>query len=349
MDVMNKIRCLFEAGYKIHLHAFVYNRLPAKELEVYCAEVNYYVRSTRWYMHFSLLPFIVYTRNNKLLLKNLLSNNYPILFEGHHTCYYLNHLGFRDRKRLVRAHNIEQRYYFNLAKAENNIFKKIYFYLESLKLHCFENTLKKADNLLTINPNEHEYFSDKGFQCTLIPPFHSHNSMQTLVGKGDYILLHGNLSVPENINAVKYLVPLIRKASKYPIVIAGKEPDPSIFNLKEKFENMRIISSPKQEEMHELIQNAHMVILHTAQATGAKLKLLDSLYLGRFVIANDLMVSGTGLHELCRVYDDKDQLVDSILELINLPFDENMIKTRKEFLSAYSNQANCKKITDLLE
>ncbi|MBN2519317.1 MAG: hypothetical protein JXB17_02335, partial [Bacteroidales bacterium] len=54
------------------------------------------------------------SRKNSELLNNLLQDNYPVLFEGFHTTYYLNNYKIKGRKSFVRAHNIEHEYYKNL-------------------------------------------------------------------------------------------------------------------------------------------------------------------------------------------------------------------------------------------
>jgi hypothetical protein len=64
----------------------------------------------------SVKPFIVKSRANRKLLRNLQHDNYPILFEGLHTCYYLTHKKLADRIKIVRCHNIEHDYYDSLTR-----------------------------------------------------------------------------------------------------------------------------------------------------------------------------------------------------------------------------------------
>jgi hypothetical protein len=99
IDVSYKIKALHESGYEIILHCFSYGRLPQPELEKYCTQVFYYKRGSGIKYLFSKLPYIVNTRGNKGLLEQLKSNNYPILFEGLHSCYYLDHPELKERKK----------------------------------------------------------------------------------------------------------------------------------------------------------------------------------------------------------------------------------------------------------
>ena len=67
IDVYYKIKALYNAGIKVHLHCFEYGRGSAMELNTICEEVFYYKREKMWKGFLSDKPFIVQTRNNKLL------------------------------------------------------------------------------------------------------------------------------------------------------------------------------------------------------------------------------------------------------------------------------------------
>ena len=107
IDIFYKLKTLKKLGANIILHCFEYNKSQQKELDKYCSEIYYYPRQNGLRYLFSKLPFIVVTRNNKQLLINLKANDFPILFEGLHSCYFLNSKELKQRKNIVRAHNIE--------------------------------------------------------------------------------------------------------------------------------------------------------------------------------------------------------------------------------------------------
>ena len=94
MDVFFRIKHLKEAGFIIILHCFDYNDRAGdaniRKLKEYCQEVHIYSRKKSIFSLLGKQPFIVHSRQNKLLLSNLLKNDYPILFEGiHTTAFYL--------------------------------------------------------------------------------------------------------------------------------------------------------------------------------------------------------------------------------------------------------------------
>ena len=90
IDIFYKLRTLKKTGVNIILHCFEYNKPKQQELEKYCKQVFYYQRKKGVRYIFSKLPYIVITRSNRDLIENLKANNNPILFEGLHSCFFLN-------------------------------------------------------------------------------------------------------------------------------------------------------------------------------------------------------------------------------------------------------------------
>ena len=97
--------------------------------------------------------------------------------------------------------------------------------------------------------------------------------------------------------------------------------------------------------MSELMSNAHINLLFTFQNTGIKLKLLNSLYRGRFCLVNSKMVNYTGLERLCVVEDNPNAAKRDITSLMNAEFSMEDIEKRKRVLDAgFGNEANALKI-----
>ncbi|MDD4142982.1 MAG: hypothetical protein PHR20_09415 [Bacteroidales bacterium] len=106
IDVFYQLKALHATGIKIYLHCFQYDRQPASELNEYCAQVFYYKRKTDLVNNLSHTPYIVKSRSNKELLNNLLKNDYPIIFEGLHSCFFLTDKLLQNRLKIYRACNI---------------------------------------------------------------------------------------------------------------------------------------------------------------------------------------------------------------------------------------------------
>ncbi|MCF8359001.1 MAG: glycosyltransferase [Prolixibacteraceae bacterium] len=349
IDVFYRLKALAKAGIKIHLHCFTYGRKKSSELDKLCEEVTYYPRPRSLFYHFSAKPFIVNTRASKALLKNLLKNNYPILFEGLHTCGFLNHPKLVNRLKIVRAHNIEHLYYKGLAKKANSILKKTYYHFEALKLKRFEKTLEHASHIAAISDSDKKYFQEKYGKTFLLLPGHPNDEIKCKTGKGNYILYHADLSTSENEEAALFILDKITPDIDFPFILAGKNPTAKIFNASQKQSNVLVEANPPFAKMEELITNAHINLLPTFQPTGFKLKLLNALYNGRFCLVTPQMAEGTALDELCRIGKNADDLKEQIRELITQNFSEEETTNRKKLLEkSYSNTYNIEPLMKVL-
>jgi hypothetical protein len=349
IDVYYKLRALHSAGIKIHLHCFQYDRPEAPELNAYCESVNYYPRKSGFASQLSLKPYIVKSRQSEALLKNLLADNFPILFEGLHSCYYLNHKSLRGRTLIYREVNIEHNYYFSLFKSEKGLAKKFFFLLESLKLRLFQKQLRYSTKMLVISQTERDYlakqYPDK--DVIYLPGFHGNSEVKYLKGKGEYVLYHGNLSVNENILAAEYLVKEVFNDLTIPFKIAGLNPTESLRKLISRHNNVELIPNPPQAEMEALIANAQINILVTFQATGLKLKLLNTMYNGRWLLVNHEMLAGTSLESFCEIAGSADEMKKKILSLFDTEFDQNKLLARTEMLrKRFSDETNAAKLIE---
>lgn len=351
IDVFHKIRCLHQQGIKIILHCFEYgNRKKSTELESLCEKVYYYKRNTSFLNQLSLLPFNVKSRINSELKQNLLKDNYPILFEVLHTCYLLNDVDLKDRKKLFRHSNIEHDYFLELAKGEKSFFKKIYLQIEAFKLRRFEKQITHADCILSVSEADLIYFK-KTYPKTpsiYLPSFHQFDKLQCKVGKGDYMLYHGNLSISENYNAALWLIEYVFSKILHPVVIAGLNPPSHLIEIIKKYSHISLKQNCSEQEMQTLIEDAHIHCLYTEQGTGLKLKLLNVLYSGRFVIANTAMLNGTQLTQACSIANTAKEYINEINSLFLKEFTEEDIENRKGLIESMDNKEKTRKLIELL-
>ncbi len=341
IDSYYRIKTLHDLGVKVHLHCFEYGRTRSPELNRLCEIVHYYPRNTGFWYQFSRLPYIISSRRSVQLLDNLIKDQYPILFDGLHTTYYLNNAALSNRKKSVRVHNIEHKYYRTLARFESNLLKKIYFLFESIKLKRYENILDKANSILTVSVDEQIYFSKRYRKSIFIPSFHAYESVSILPGKGEYVLYHSDLSISENDKMVHLLIAHVFSKVSFPCIIAGRNPSKHLQTKVSCLENVSLIANPSADEMKELIANAQIHLLPVLENNGLKLKLLLALYGGRHCVVNDQMVDGTYLKEICHVANSYQEMVMEIQLIMIQPFTSEMIETRRQLLQThYNNQIN---------
>ncbi len=344
IDIYYKIQSLAESGIEIYLHIYAHGNNEQTILQKYCKEVHYYQRKIAFTKGLHFLPFIVITRNDPKLIKNLKAVEAPIFFEGLHTTLLLKQKRLQERKTFVRAHNIEHHYYSQLAKTETNILKKIYNLTEALKLKYYESVLKNCDRIFSISENENEYFKKKyGTGASYLPAFHPNESIKELTKKGYFALYHGNLNVADNLKSAYYLIETFENLD-YPLVIAGKSQHKKLHSKIESCKNISFIHLKNDEHLLELFHRAHINILFSFQQSGIKLKLINALFQSRYVVANSKITEGTGLESLCHIANQKDEIRSCILKLMRLDFSEEEISNRKKLLQQFNNRKNVQKI-----
>jgi hypothetical protein len=349
IDTYYRIQSLHDLGIQIHLHCFEYGRSRPKELESLCETISYYPRKSGFFMHISLLPYIVKSRKSELLLDNLSKNDYPILFDGLHSTNYINHPALSNRKILVRVHNIEHKYYRTLAKYEPNLIKKLYFLIESLKLKLYEKVLGKLNCILAISDNDQEYFNKKYHNSVFLAPSHPFDQTESLGGFGKYIIFHGDLSVNENVAITESLILNVFSKVPYLCIVAGKNPPGQLLSVASRYSNIQVVSNPDNKEMTRLILNAHIHLLPALASNGFKLKLLISLYAGRHCLVNSIVGENNSLSCLCHVANSNEEIVEKIHLLMRERFTEEMIVVRNKLLMEnFCNLTNAKKLIDFI-
>ncbi len=354
VDLFWKLPHLAKNGIKIHLHCFDYGRGKQDILNQYCAEVNYYKRSNSFLNLFSSKPFIVLSRKNKFLEERLLQDDYPILLEGIHSAAILSNKKFCNRKMVIRLHNVEHEYYYHLQQSTKNIFKQIFFWRERYLLKKYESFIANSKHqLLSVTELDAEKFriifncNDVQHLALFLPNDWAFNNK---IGIGNYCLYNGDLSVAANQKAALWLInKVIQELPNIQFIIAGKNPSTNILDFSKSISNLKIIANPFEEEMNGLIQNAQIHILPSYSSSGIKLKLLNALYNGRFCIANNDTISGSGLDDLCTISNSPEEFILAIENLMNKEFTQEIIEHRKQVLiKKFNNQVNAELLIQYL-
>lgn len=349
IDVFYKLKKLSELGVAINLHCFEYGRGRQKELLKYCSKVHYYKRNTSFKKLVSITPYIVKTRNSNELLSNLLKDEHPILFEGLHTTAPLLNHDFGARTVLIRPHNIEHNYYKGLSKSETGKRKKLFFKTEAQKLKKYEAILQKATHILSISPYEHAYFkANYGNKTIYTPVFFNEEKKPFVETDKKFALWHGDLKVVDNQKAALFVIEVFSKLTNCSLVVASNTKNDKVLKEVSKYKNIRFDNLSKEGDLDILFQTAHIHPLVTYQKTGIKLKLLNTITNGKFVIANTLMTEDTGLEELCERANTLNQFRKSIPKLMDLEFTEATRVQRNKLLANFSGSTSAKGIIDLL-
>ena len=350
IDIFYRLKALHDAGIGVHLHCFTYGRQEAPQLEELCRSVTYYRRDMSPLLHLSRRPFIVASRDNAQLRQRLKTDRLPVLLEGTHCCALLQDDDFRrDRCVIVRAHNVEADYYSMLAKAVHNPFRKAYLAIDAAKLRRYEGILKDADAVMAVSEADGDSLLSAGCRNVhVVPCGHPYREVVSALGRGDYALYHGNLSVPENEAGAMELINNVFSGSHHRLVIAGHAPTKRLCSVASRYPNVTIVNSPDDVAMARLISEAQVNVLVTNQPTGLKLKLLYSLFAGRHCVVNSNMLSGTSLGSLCTVADGAEVLREAIDNLMNVDFGPEHLERRTRALQPYVTANAIKPLLDIL-
>jgi len=342
-DLFYKIKSLHDLGINIHLHCFEYGRGKQEELNKYCSSVNYYQRKN-FKNSFSLrLPYIVSSRANQSLLINLLKDDYPVLLEGIHCTYFLNSGELNNKKIFVRLHNVEYNYYNELSNSTKSFFKKVYYKLESFLLKKHEKNIANKAMFIAVSEKDKETYKQKfdAKNIEYLPVFLPFTDLKSETGTGTFCLYHGNLSVTENEKAALWLMENVFNSLDIPFVIAGKNPSKYLESRAHNNENICVIANPSTKDMDDLIRKAQVHLLPSFNKTGIKIKLLNALFNGRFVITNNAAVEETELATLCKIAETPSEYKKITEELFHSLFTEKDISQRKKILEgSYNNHAN---------
>jgi hypothetical protein len=170
------------------------------------------------------------------------------------------------------------------------------------------------------------------------------------LGKGEFVLYHGNLSVPENNRAALYLVEEVFPLINRPCVVSGSNPSKKLIKAISKYDHITLRANISTKEILELIESAHVNAMVTFQSTGIKLKLLNSLYRGRFVVANTAMVDETQVEDLCYISDNAIEFASFVEDCFMQDFTENEKTKRIHLLGQlFNNNENAIKLAKMLQ
>jgi hypothetical protein len=350
IGIYHRIKSLYEAGVSITLHAFYKNLNFPEDLANYCKSVYLYPRKPMWRVANLTFPLFVQSRRDPSLMDRLLADSDPIWFEGLHTLFHFEDPRLRERKKYIRMHNVESTYYRHLALSTPSLAKKMYFHWESGRSKWLEQKLlSRADGLFTISREETDLFNASGLKAQWLPPFHPHTGPLNLSGRGEYAIYHGDLSIQENEDAALFLINRVFDQMDFPLIIAGHRPSNQLISSIKATLNTTLITSPTYEKMNQLIQDAHIVLLPFTQTTGYKMKMIDSLAMGRHIITSRIMQVHTEWIGLVKFADEAAEWKNWVKQLKGATFTSSDTLARKElFDTLLNNQANAEKIVDFM-
>ncbi|NDC79382.1 MAG: mannosyltransferase, partial [Chitinophagia bacterium] len=273
-EMYHKVVAMSKAGVHVTLHCYDYGRGRQPELDRWCRAVHYYPRN-EGHKGLSLkLPYIVASRAAPGLVENLCADDTPVLFEGLHTTFPLQAGLLSGRRCFVRLHNLEHEYYSMLSRQVPFGMRRFLYAYESRLLRSYERVIADKAVFLTMTEGEAARFRTcvPGADVRCLLAFTGRSRVESLEGEGTFCLYHGNLSVPENENAARWLLKEVFDRLELPFVVAGKRPSASLRRLAHRKNHTCIVEDPSERELEDLVRRAQVHVLPSFSTTGVKFK-----------------------------------------------------------------------------
>lgn len=353
IDMLGRIISLHDQGIRIHLHYFGQEgTCQPCELNRFCETVSVYGQE-RTGTGFSQLPRIISSRVNKQLIHRLQQDHHPILIEGIHCTGILQEMDTKARRIVVRMHADEILHQKEQARAGHGFSRELYFYNQSRLLRKYSHHLPDDCVYACVSEKDVQVLKNEYHlrQAELLSLFPAWQKISGQEGQGNFCLYHGNLAVPENEEAVAWLICKVFTKARVPFVVAGKNPSKKLQKIAGLCQHTCLVADPSEQAMSDLVKKAH---IHTLpcfhKETGnVRFKLLHALLEGRHCVVNDAMVAGTGLEDACHIGTNANAFASIILQLHHYPFTREEVLLRQQLLGErYDNEKNVRRLSQWL-
>jgi glycosyltransferase involved in cell wall biosynthesis len=219
---------------------------------------------------------------------------------------------------VLRSHNIESKYFFELAKSAPWL-KKAYYLFESIKLYFYERSITKYFSLIfSISKEEIPKLRElaPGSDVRWLPPYVSIPDAKSSAVKGNTILFLAALHMPNNIYALQWFVENVwvhvkneDVLNKIRFMVVGRGPTEYVKTLCEKYSIELHADVPDIAPYYDI---ASVVINPVFHGAGVNIKTIEAVVYGRPLVTTQKGIRGTGLDCKRHVF-----LADSPMEFRN--------------------------------
>lgn len=282
---------------------------------------------------FSMLPLTVlkfYDSKFKQLIDYRIKNNkYDIIYVDHlQISINLKKYKTYNTKYIIDEHNCEHLIMKRKFKEENNIFKKVFFNLEYLKLKKYEkDRLKKFDKIIVLSENDKKEIAELGIvedSIEIIPiPFSEGFIKENLNLKKDRvnILFLGTMSWMPNYEGVlwflKKVVPLLRSNKiNFKLYIIGKGPSKEILDYDNK-KDIEVLGFV--EDIDKYIETCDCMVVPIFFGSGIRVKIIEAFAKKIPVISTTIGAEGLNIDNLKNILiaDNENEFSKCIKDIQN--------------------------------
>lgn len=265
----------------------------------------------------------------------------------------------KNVKVVLNHHNIESVMMLRRAENETNLFKKLYFYQEGVKLQRLERQIcKNFDLNITCSDLDSERLKEAAgvTDCISIPNGVDLDYFQPTPGKikAKSLVFAGGLSWYPNLDAMTFFLKevwpnLVKKIPDISLTVIGKNPPDWILGMQKVYSNLRVTGFV--EDVRPFLSEAQIYICPIKDGGGTKLKVLDALAMGKPLVADAIACEGIEVENNKSVIfaSTPAEYIEKIEYLINNPqARENLSYNGTQLIkNLYGFQSIGKKMSDI--
>lgn len=239
-------------------------------------------------------------------------------------------LDFKGRKILF-EHNIESGIFKRYAESEKNILKKIFVYIEYLKMRTFQKKIwKKFDTCIVCSELDKKILTVEAAHKNVVVV---NNGVDTSYFTSDAthyapctmhqsILYTGQISWFPNEDAVLHFVkgifPIIKaKNPQVKFYIVGDKPSERVRKLAHS--DRSIVVTGFVEDVREYMREASVFVVPLRIGGGTRLKILEALSMGKAVVSTSIGCEGLDLEDKKHIIikDEPAEFAAAVSELLH--------------------------------
>jgi len=279
---------------------------------------------------FSVLPFSIRSRylpKVKERIENYLAANQVDIIICDSIYRALNIPLKSKCKKILFEHNIESIIIKRYADSEKNIFKKIFAYIEYLKLSDFEKKMwGKFDCVIACSSLDKVIMEQRASDINVFvikngvdSDFFASNSKMPI--DNDTLIYTGQIGWHPNEDAVIYFIksilPLIRKEKpQIKFWVVGDGPSERIRGLADKDKSIMITGFV--DDVRSFIQKASVFVVPLRIGGGTRLKILEALSMRKAVVSTSIGCEGLDVEDNKNILikDEPEEFAGAVLNLL---------------------------------
>ena len=327
-EVDYKIRALLELGLELHIHAWVSSTLDRQLRSGARALPDWHqrVETLRWYPRpqalmtwLSAQPHAVASRSGTALNLALAQGPPDVLLEGWQVCACMAAPALGHHRFWVRSHNRESQYYRMQAHSATNVFKKIYYNIESFRWRRMELWVTNAAShqplagVMSLCPLETRLYQNEGLNAFYAPAFvrlappKAGPAIERQQVAAPYVMYHGRLDIPDNQQAVQNVLRLASQCPEFSWVVAGSKAPITLVRQLRAMNGLQWVDTPDDTALDALVQNAAVHVIPSKGRAGLRLKMIHALMgTGHVLVHRDAVEGLPWARWVTTVDNDKD-------------------------------------------